>query len=439
VSAWVGLAVLLVFLGYCWAQTSAAKQAKQQAEAQQSPPPAGTEGGGEAPEGEAAGDDLGIPERKKPGARPKVVGAGWIKYKYQSDEPIGEEPEVGELRISEDGRLYIIKTGDCLWNLSGNFLNDPWRWREIWERNTYVTDPDLIYPGHKLYIGQYASAEAPALDSSYLNRPASFGGSTAGFLDEGMTVDQDSLELARKEQQELDLIKTIMKRKILSGELLAATPFLWSKKDIKGLIYPGNARIDPKVKQRPFQLFDEVPILVHGPGTHSVGDTVEIYRSERMLNFNKRRVNLVRRIGYAAIVTAKGKRLTGRIFKMWDVVKGGDRVARASSFRHFTVIDYIDPPSTITASVFERVEQTLFPYPYQSFIVDRGSSQGIQIGDLFAAFRADQTESPLATQVACAVHVGSDYATLATVKLYDNTLEPGDKVDLIRRMQEATN
>ena len=102
VSAWVGLAVLLLVLGYCWAQTAAAKDARRQAEAQQSPQAAEAEGAGEAPEGEAE-DDLGIPKRPEPGARPKVVGSGWIKYKFTSDEPIGEEPEVGELRISEDG------------------------------------------------------------------------------------------------------------------------------------------------------------------------------------------------------------------------------------------------------------------------------------------------------------------------------------------------
>lgn len=47
---------------------------------------------------------------------------------------------------------YVVIEGDTLWDISATFLEEPWRWPEIWQQNPNVEDPDLIYPGDVLSL-----------------------------------------------------------------------------------------------------------------------------------------------------------------------------------------------------------------------------------------------------------------------------------------------
>lgn len=61
-------------------------------------------------------------------------------------------PAVGEQKV-----IYVVQTGDTLWDIARRFMNSPYYWPKIWERNTFVTNPHRIYPGDVLNL--YPSGE----------------------------------------------------------------------------------------------------------------------------------------------------------------------------------------------------------------------------------------------------------------------------------------
>ncbi len=47
---------------------------------------------------------------------------------------------------------YTVKKEDTLWDIASQFLENPGQWPLLWENNTKIENPDLVYAGDTLYF-----------------------------------------------------------------------------------------------------------------------------------------------------------------------------------------------------------------------------------------------------------------------------------------------
>ncbi len=63
----------------------------------------------------------------------------WSPYDYPKEIPAG-------------AKYHIIVKGDTLWDIAGAYFGNPLLWPQLYQKNEYIRDPDLIYPGDPIFL-----------------------------------------------------------------------------------------------------------------------------------------------------------------------------------------------------------------------------------------------------------------------------------------------
>jgi len=79
---------------------------------------------------------------------PLLLIACWLSMGFGA-----AQAQSDTLKLRSDIPLtYVVQKGDTLWDISAIFLEEPWRWPELWNTNPGIDNPHLIFPGDVLTL-----------------------------------------------------------------------------------------------------------------------------------------------------------------------------------------------------------------------------------------------------------------------------------------------
>ena len=242
---------------------------------------------------------------------------------------------------------HTVRRGDTLWDITGGYFGNPWDWPRIWSFNPEITNPHWIYPLDRIRLR--AQGENPTVLA---------------------TPDQTVDDVA-----DVDPHGTIMLREeaYLDADAIRASGIIVGSPEEQMLLSP----------------FDRVYIRFDGEPDIVAGSEMTVFRAMQPAERNPEEQGvLVRIFGTVRMETYDRERRVGRavISEALDPIERGFRVAVMA--RRIELV----PPRRNEHEVEGRVVATLRPQrllaDYQVIFVDKGSEQGVAVGNRFFAVRA---------------------------------------------------
>lgn len=288
-------------------------------------------------------------------------------------------------------RVYIIKEGDTLWDISDDLYNDPSKWRELWEMNPHMGDPNSLTVGDELYLEPLTTTETTPTEAPFV---PSVTESIVGGVTEEVTLPPT-------------LFSTESMREIIPTE-----PYKMKPEDIyfiPKVVYTGFLSDDEledsgyihHTRDDRTMLTDDDVVFIKLPKDKMIdlkqGDRFTIFRVEEKVKHpvTKKKTGYMIHIVGELHVTALGEKTASAV-----ITNTNDAVYLKDRIRPFEplvkTIDLKKGKAPVVGHIVyaARPDPELAQEPLLAendiVYIDRGFADGVEVGSIFDILRIDE-------------------------------------------------
>lgn len=295
--------------------------------------------------------------------------------------------------------VYVVERGDTLWDIAGEFLEQPWQWPQVWRANPEIDDPDLIYPGDRLRLVMQDGQPRIILDRGS-DRP----------------VVRLSPQMRSQPRDEAipaisrDLIDHfLVDNLVVDPREYERSPYIVSSADDNLVISAGDtvlARSPDSGWQETAQQMDIIRL----------GESYEDPDSGELLGHQGLRIGQARRQRGDAGDSEGVRRL--EILRSREEIKPGDRLMVPGGSAVTTQYMPRPAPSGLQGRVLELLTEVSLAAQYDSLLISLGAEDGLQEGDLLTVHADDRAVAdPLTGETLVAA--GQPVGTLLVYRVFD--------------------
>lgn len=280
-----------------------------------------------------------------------------------SSKPAEAPAEGGETPASAP-ESYTVQNGDTLWGLSQRFLNNPWYWPKIWSYNPQLDNPNWIRPGTVL---RFYPGEEPVVEVK--PEPEE----EPEFEDIG---DGGGFEHGKGLKDRLDNLAG-------RGSGGRRREFFIPSEKVND---QGQVLNSPE-ETRFLTVSDRTYVKLKSGGP---GDTLQIFRTEREVRHPVTGASLgqmVLEVGELRVDQTGKEQALSTVTAAWDVVERGQYVGSLPVRQER--VNPVPNGKNVKGYVVEAAPQRLsFVAEGYVVVVDKGSSDGVEVGNTFTIVRA---------------------------------------------------
>lgn len=296
------------------------------------------------------------------------------------DEPVTiaetDEAPKKEIRVkARHPRQYTVKKGDTLWGISSMFLEDPWYWPEIWQKNQQVQNPHLIFPGDVLTL-VYVNGQPQMLVNEAQHKEVQQASESGGMPVKKLSpsIRTSSLEASIPSIPGDAIRQFLTKPRVVSKEQLEDAPYIVGSEDNHLILGTGNrvyirGEID-KERVR-YSVFRPGKAL-RDPETDDILGYEAIYTGE---------------VHIAAYDDPASGDLT---FAEREVLIGDRLLAEDRSKMENLYFPHV-PDREVNAQILELNEALTGVAQFQVVTINKGERDGMEVGHLLATFSNGDT------------------------------------------------